>query len=460
MKKLLLLSYAFAPLSVAGIFRILRFVKYLPEHEWETTVICTEPRQDGFHDHELLNEIPSGTQIYRTKRWDPLTMPVREARRTSGQEKSTTSQNRPPLNSSGGGTIGRLLRKVNHMLTGMISIPDSKVFWVPAAVMKGLRVHRENGYDAIMTTSPPHSSHLAGLLLAKLTKKPWVIDFRDPWIDHSLSSYLRKNRVRDRVEKWMERIIVKHADRVIANTKVNRQALLARYDSLPAEKFMALTNGFDKEHVSRIEPRRSEKFTICHTGIFYHQLNPYFFFEALAQWVGKQPDKDRLEDSFQVLLVGSRNPHIEQVVENLSLGKYVRFIERTAHSEALALAKGSDLLLLSLGFGDEARGWVPLKLYDYFGCERPILAMLPKGALAAEMIQATQTGNTVCEPDPQQVFSILDSYYHPESVRLSDNGYSPCLQELNRYEHRTIVGDLSALLDGLIDAGQMKKNSA
>lgn len=459
MKKLLLLSYAFAPLSVAGIFRILRFVKYLPERGWETTVICAEPRQEVFHDHELLNEIPSGTQVYRTKRWDPLATPARESQRSVGEEKLTTSQNRTSLHSSGGGTIRRLLRKVNHLLTGMISIPDSKVFWVPAAVMKGLKVSRANGYDAILTTSPPHSSHLAGLLLSKLTKKPWVIDFRDPWIDHSLSSHLRKNRVRDRIEKWMERIIARHADRIIANTEVNRKALLARYNSLAAEKFTALTNGFDKEHISRIEPRRSEKFTICHTGIFYHQLNPYFFFEALAQWVGKQPDKDRLEDSFQVLLVGSRNPQIEQVVEDLSLGKYVRFIERTAHSEALALAKGSDLLLLSLGFGDEALGWVPLKLYDYFGCGKPILAMLPKQALAAEMIQATNTGHVVCEPSHEQVFAILDHYYRPGCIRSADNGYSPNLAELNNYEQRTLVNNLARLLNGLSETNPRQKTN-
>ena len=36
--------------------------------------------------------------------------------------------------------------------------------WVPFAVNSGMRIRKENRIDAIYTTSPPHSSHAAGLI--------------------------------------------------------------------------------------------------------------------------------------------------------------------------------------------------------------------------------------------------------------------------------------------------------
>ncbi|MCD8480837.1 MAG: hypothetical protein LRZ88_11935 [Candidatus Cloacimonetes bacterium] len=35
----------------------------------------------------------------------------------------------------------------------------------------------------MITTGPPHSSHLIGYRLKRETGIPWFTDFRDPWLD-------------------------------------------------------------------------------------------------------------------------------------------------------------------------------------------------------------------------------------------------------------------------------------
>ena len=61
-------------------------------------------------------------------------------------------------------------------------VPDTRVGWVPFAILKGLRLHKSKKFDVILTNSPPHSTHFAGIALSKLTGLPWVTDFKDGWI--------------------------------------------------------------------------------------------------------------------------------------------------------------------------------------------------------------------------------------------------------------------------------------
>ena len=44
------------------------------------------------------------------------------------------------------------------------------------------RVLKENDIDIIYSTSAPYTDHLIGLHIKKITNKPWIADFRDPWI--------------------------------------------------------------------------------------------------------------------------------------------------------------------------------------------------------------------------------------------------------------------------------------
>ncbi len=436
--RLLLVTYAFAPLTVAGAFRPTRFAKYLPRFGWNVDVLTVHPRPDVFHDSELLEEVPKSVTVHRTRRWSPR----------PGIRHKKRGEPRQGLDWE---TIVGLWRKVSTRLMRAVSVPDGMVFWVPFAVFKGLILHRSNRYDVILTTSPPHSCHLVGYVLSRLLRRPWVVDFRDPWVDHALWSKMRKGSAQARIERRLERAVMKRADRVIANTTANRDSLLARYPHLPEEKFVTITNGFDREYIEAIESKAFTKFTICHTGILYPQVNPYFFFEALKDWIAAREQQGYdLTKSFQVLLVGTREPIIERVVSMLKLKHYVRFVKRTSHRKALALAKGSDLLLLSLGFSDSAGRWVPLKLYDYFGCGKPILGLLPKDSLAARMIQKTDTGHVICQPDAAQVFAVLDQYYIGRPNGSADSSCQPDETELNRYEQARLVRDLSGLLNGLI----------
>ena len=58
MKHLLLVSHFFPPMGGGGVQRVSKFVKYLAEHGWRTTVVCGRPEDYWMHDKTLVGEIP------------------------------------------------------------------------------------------------------------------------------------------------------------------------------------------------------------------------------------------------------------------------------------------------------------------------------------------------------------------------------------------------------------------
>ena len=55
---------------------------------------------------------------------------------------------------------------------------------------------QEQKFDLMMTTGPPHSSHLVGLSVRKVFELPWVVDMRDPWVEiyYTDQMYERQDR--------------------------------------------------------------------------------------------------------------------------------------------------------------------------------------------------------------------------------------------------------------------------
>ena len=65
--RVLMAAYYFPPLSGSGVFRSIKFAKYLPLFDWEPTVISTDRPPNGwnFADQSQLKEIPEGMEVVR-----------------------------------------------------------------------------------------------------------------------------------------------------------------------------------------------------------------------------------------------------------------------------------------------------------------------------------------------------------------------------------------------------------
>jgi hypothetical protein len=66
-RKVLVVTYFFPPLGGAGVQRMLKFVKYLPEHGFQPIVLTTRSQDYPAKDPSLLADVPNRTTINRAR---------------------------------------------------------------------------------------------------------------------------------------------------------------------------------------------------------------------------------------------------------------------------------------------------------------------------------------------------------------------------------------------------------
>ena len=71
-KRVLVVSYNFPPVGGAGVQRVTKFVKYLPDFGWDVTVLTTENPSVPVYDESLLADIPPQTVIVKACTLEPL----------------------------------------------------------------------------------------------------------------------------------------------------------------------------------------------------------------------------------------------------------------------------------------------------------------------------------------------------------------------------------------------------
>ena len=81
-RRALILCYFFPPLAGGGVHRVLSFVKHLPAHGWDCTVVCAGEHDYWVTDESLIAEVPANTEVIRVARRQRAECPApRDARR-------------------------------------------------------------------------------------------------------------------------------------------------------------------------------------------------------------------------------------------------------------------------------------------------------------------------------------------------------------------------------------------
>ena len=397
---LLILSYAYPPAVWVGGRRIEAFCRYLPPLGWTPLVVTASSgpgRKRGL-------DVWHGTAVYRSGDLNPLAQ-WRGLRSRMGT--SPPPADRPGHVSPAEVSNGRL-RAVKRAILAGLTTPDDHMGWIPFAVSAGLRVARQYPVDAILVSSPPHSAQIAGLILAKALRKPLVADFRDLWTMNEYASDLWPGTRAARLNACLERMVVREADGIIANTHTAEVMLRQAYP-WAASKMTTIPNGFDPVELEGILPRTFPKFTLTHAGSFYRDRNPRCFLEGLARWLDRSGVED-LRSKVNVLFIGRHDPSVSHLAHTIGLEGIVELAPSVPPSELYPILAGSDVLLAILGFRTTSRSVMPAKLYDYLAVGRPILALVPEGEVTSLLASHPLHRIVTCD-DPSAVATALESLY-------------------------------------------------
>ncbi len=431
-KRILIFAYFFPPLGGAGVQRVVKLAKYLPELGWEPTIVTVRARDYWMLDGSLQRELGCAARIVRTRSLTGLSLLQRLAPRAAGQ---------------GGGARPSMRRIAGlRRLAAWTLLPDSYVGWVPFAQRAGSRLLRAQPYDMLMTTSSPDSAHLIGRALARRFRVPWVADFRDPWTQRlSFAPPTAWHRARQRA---LERSVLREASLVTVTTEETRADYLHRNPHLAPEQIAVVTNGYDEADFAALReatpPARPMR--ILHAG----QLNPERparpFLEGLRRFLDRTPAAAR---ELRIDFIGPHYARDLDDVRALGLDNIVRFESARPHAMIIdALCRSHVLLLIE---HDSARGGLilPGKIFEYLRARRPILALVPRGA-AWNLITRLQAGTCCATNDGEACARALAAYFEAYTAgRLSQTATADA--SLHPFERRTLARRFVELLEDHLD---------
>lgn len=417
MKKALIIAYFFPPLGGSGVQRTLKFVKYLPQFGILPVVSTIRSGHNFAYDESLLKEVPPEVKVYRSNSLETLwlrSLIERISVRKRSQQKSAAPQDNNATNGTNAtnetntsektAAVRSLKQRVFDFIDNYLFVPDSKVRWLPFGFVGSLQAARREQVDYLFSSSYPYTVHLIALLVKKFHHKPWIADFRDPWVGNEAMA--KDLEFRRKVDAWLERKVVKNADYVINVTAAITEMYQERYPEY-RHKFRTITNGFDPEDFQHIKPIAQEKFTLIHTGILSKRRDPGALVQGLEKLAERRPE---LIANTQALFVGKIPDEFLRLFEQSSLARIFEVKEYVPHHICLNYLAGAHLLLLIFDDSPETKAAYSGKIFDYIGIEKPILGILPEG-VAAELIREKGIGTVVQIGDAEGVEKAVEKYY-------------------------------------------------
>ena len=381
MKRVLIVAYYFPPMGLAGVQRSVKFVKYLPEFGWEPVVLTVRDVLYYASDKSLLDEIEH-CKIIRTGSLDPLRT-FRNIAKPKSSIKCASFECR---------TLS-FMQKLNSLVSSWFFVPDTKLPWIPFAVAKAVKYIKKQKIDLIFTTSPPHSSHLTGLILKSCLGLPWIADFRENWM---FETYERQPTVLHReLNRWMLKSVLKGADKVIAVSDSYTSDLKKRSNRVDND-FITIFNGYDIDDFTGFTVRSQDKFTISYCGTLSQIRNPEVFLRGAAHALKKRPD---MKSRFLIRLIGSEyGISIRKIIHNIGLEKNVEVTGYVSHKKCIQFLMDSDMLLLFIS-GDSSPGMVAGKVFEYLASGKPVFAAIPLGE--SEEILQKHSKCLIIDPDDE-----------------------------------------------------------
>ncbi len=306
----------------------------------------------------------------------------RRNRGAGGAGNGAVQVQKAPAGSSGSGSRSRL-RSALRWLGAFFWVPDQMFGFVLPAALRSLWLCRQ-GIDLVYTTSPPHSTHLVGLIIKSLIGIPWVMELRDPWRE-APNQLVAGNRAARALNRWLERRCLHAADRIVAVSDGIAEIVAERTGGNGVRPPIVARNGIDELLSEPLEPEPGAAFRIVYLGSLYLNRDPMPFLRALAVV------RTRLglgADDLSVEFIGAcetyRGMSVPAAIQDLGIADVARVRPPIPHAEARAAMLRADLLLL-LAQGQPAQ--VPNKLYEYLGARRPILAIADEDGETARILR-------------------------------------------------------------------------
>ena len=402
MRQVLFIHYHFLPVHNVAVKRLLGYAQLLPDFGWRPIVLTREWR--GLDEADPSWGLSWEPELEREVAFSIHRAPAQRSRRPIRSAPARTRQ--PPR-----GRLGRLADKVVAKSERLARVlygpyPDEFVSWVKPAVATGLRLAREQPFDAIMSYCPPETNHVVAHRLARRLDVPWVAFFGDLYgfIEkhlpaHSAEAFLRK--------AWHRCCLAPAA--ACAAVSPGMVDHLARTYRKRVE--LVLT-GFDPEELAGPiddPPSRRGSFVLSHVGSMYpSEQRPQMFFDGLDRLLVEHPE---IAPRLEVRFVGSKcDAELREMLEGRPSAEICTIEPKVDSVTAVSIVRASNALLAFTVLRDRHRTMsYPTKIFEAFGAQRPVLVVPGDDDWVDELLARTNGGTSA--RDANDVTAVLWKWF-------------------------------------------------
>ena len=347
-KHIVLITAHFYPTNHIAAYRMNGFVKYLDSSQFDISVI-TINSEKKYSEKEYYNSMVL---------YVPFNNVFRMRKHTPSMPKWKHH-----------------IYSLNNKLIRFFSKSDFPG-WRKNVKEKLVILNKRKKVDVIISSFSPVDSHLIGLdFKSIISNVHWIADMRD---EMSLNQMIG-NKERSYYRK-IEQKILSNAN-IISSVS---NPILEGFKNLSHKKelkFLEIRNGFD--HNFKLLNIKNKVFTFIYAGTFYGKRKPDSFFKALLELY----KSGGIKENWKIIFIGThKNFHIPNELENK-----ITFTKTVDNKKAIEILSQSDCSLL-IHPPSTAKGIYTGKLFDYLSVKRPILGILDKDDVAAELIEKCRAG--------------------------------------------------------------------
>jgi len=423
MKKILIITYYWPPSGGAGVQRWLKFSKYLPEFGYTPIILTVDEKEASYAqlDYSLLQEVDPTLQVYKTKTFEPYNLYRKLSKKKEIPYGGFSNQKKITL-----------FERFSRLIRGNLFVPDPRKGWNRYALKKALDLISSEQIDVVVTSGPPHSTHLIGNRMKERTGIRWIADFRDPWTDIYYYKELYHAGLATWFDKQLEKKVLSHADKIITVSEEVGKLLLKKIPGT-AEKMVVIPNGFDEADFENVTIVPNEFFTITYTGTISTGYRIDQFIEAISQL------PDRVKNQMKIRFVGNVPDEILNLFDLKNLGAMVEVLGYIPHEEAVKQMVNASLLLMAIPDSPDNKGIVTGKFFEYLAAKRPILAIGPLGGDVDILIRKCRAGKLFSYEEKEKMGQFILEIFE----KVQNGSFRSETTGAEKYTRRNLTQDLS-----------------
>ncbi|HLG35252.1 MAG TPA: glycosyltransferase [Bacteroidia bacterium] len=431
-KKVLIITYYWPPGGGSGVQRWLYFSKYLTDFAFEPYIITVDEKNASYKFiDESLNEQVQGIKVFKTTTIEPLRF---YSRLLSGNEHDAIPQGFAGEKSSG------VFQRISRFIRGNFFIPDARRGWNYFAFRTAKQIIESENISFVITTGPPHSTHLIGLKLKKKYNLKWLADFRDPWTEVYYNKLLFRTWLAKFADAQLEKKVLRNAD-VVLTIGPSMKKLLAEKVAEEKSKFHFIYNGFDEDIFKKLIPAKSRDcFTICHVGILGESQPITSFLEAVKKLFQSNPEASAM---IKFKIVGKVSSSIIREINQMVPQLKLEVTEYVPHADAIQQMLNADLLLNSLAETENSELLISGKLMEYVASRTPILCLGNLKGDAADLLRHLEFAIVKARGNVEEIYSYVDLIFSRWRRNLpSENA----IGSINNYSRLETARQLAELI--------------